>query len=158
MKIIFSLLLSLLSSGLFAQHNLLGKSMDYITDYYKFDPEYTVNIDTIRTGKVMITCKSPDIYPYHTYEINTNLDKCISYGFVSKNHAILETYVEVLGHIGTLLKADSSFTNFIYVVELPQKEILYSFKHPFAESRIKTRRDIFYVMITQKDKKIAIND
>ena len=158
MKIAFSFLLFLFSTGLFAQHNLLGKSMQYITDYYKFDPEYTVNIDTLRTGKIMITCKSPDIYPYHTYEINTGLDKCVSYGFVSKNRAILETYVELLGSIGTLVKADSSYTNFSYLVDLPQKEILYTFRHPFADSRIKTRREIFYIMITQKDKKISIGD
>lgn len=158
MKLHSLLFLMLISTSMFAQHNLLGKNMEYIKEYYKFDPEYTVVIDTIRTNKVMITCKSPNIYPYHTYEINTALDMCVSYGFVSKDKAILETYVEVLGHIGTLVKADSSFTNFVYLVELPQKEILYSFRHPFAGSNIKTRRDIFYVMITQKNKKIAISE
>ncbi len=158
MKPYLLVFLTLLSFSLKSQHNFLGKNQSFIVDYFMLDPEYSVNIDTLKTNKVLITCKSPDVYPYHTYEINLIEDKCISYGFVSKNKDILKGFIEILDHIGSIVKSDESFTNFIYMVELPEKKVFYSIRQPFAESKIITRRDLFYVLITEEVKKIKIYD
>ncbi len=134
---------------IYAQHNLLDKSQEFIIGFYKYDPEFTVHIDTLNRNKALITCKSVEIYPYYTYEIDLIEDRCISYGFVSKNKYVLESYIELLGYMGTIIQTDSSFTKFVYKVTLKNKIIYYTIKQPYANSNISTRKNIFYIMVNE---------
>ena len=141
------------TANIYAQHNFLGKDKSYIINYFKIDPEFTVSIDTIRSNKLQIICKTSSMYPYHTYEIDLISDVCISYGFISKNRDVFNTYIENLDYLGKIVKADSSYKNFVYSVELSDRRIYYSIKQPFADSNIKTRRNLFYILITEERKK-----
>lgn len=148
-RILLSLWLILLSLNAFSQHNLLNKTQEFIIGFYKFDPEYVVTIDTISDTKALITCKSINIYPYYTYEIDLVEDRCTSFGFVSKNSSVLESYIEVLGYLGTIVKTDSIYSEFIYKVSLKGKKVFYTIKQPYIKSNIKTRKDIFYIMVNE---------
>ena len=141
-----------------AQHNLLGQTQKYITKLYELDPEYIVQVDTIGAEKVLITCKTSTIYPYYTYELDVITDKCISYGFVSRNREVLRAQLEILSYVGKLIERDSTSTNFIYVVNLPEKRVFYSIKQPFSKSTIKTRQDLFYIMVTEEKKKLKLHE
>jgi len=154
MKTIIIIGLVLISFSGYTQHNLLGKSQAYITNLFQYDPEYIVNVDTISPTKAVVKCKTTNAYPYYTYELNLLEDKCISYGFVSKNQQILRTHVEVLDFVGKVIERDSSFTNFVYEVESPERKVFYSVKQPFAKSEIRTRRDIYYILVTEETKNI----
>lgn len=136
----------------YTQHNFLGKDQLFITNHYRLDPEFSIFIDTIKSNKILVTCKSSSTYPYYTYEIDMITDICISYGFVSKNRDVLNTYIENLDYLGKIIKTDSLLINFIYLVELPEKKIYYSVKQPFADSNIITRKDLFYILITEEKK------
>jgi hypothetical protein len=58
----------------------------------------------------------------------------------------------MLDYLGKIVKADSSFTNFMYEIELPEKKVLYTIRQPFAGSQIKTRRDLYYILVEEKKK------
>ncbi len=150
LTLFFTLLLS--ASG-FSQHNLLGKSQEYIANMYRYDPEFIVKIDTISPLKAIIKCKTSKTYPYYTYELDLLEDRCISYGFVSKNQEILRTHIELLSFLGKIIERDSAFVNIVYEIETVNKKIFYSVKQPFAKSQIRTRRDIYYILITEEKKK-----
>ncbi len=132
-----------------AQHNLLGKSQDFIEGLYKYDPEFFVEKDTLNEDKILITCKSSETYPYHTYEIDLTRDRCVSYGYVSKNPDILKTYLEVLGYLGKVVQTDNNFSNFVYEVCLDDRTVYYSIRRPYSDSSVITRRNIFYILITE---------
>lgn len=151
------ILVVLLPNDMKSQHIMLGKSPQYILDYYNNDPEYLVSIDTISSEKMLINCRSANIYPHHTFEINRLLDRCISYGFVSKNTDVLNTYIEILDHAGTLLSADDAFSEFTYMLDLPDKQIFYTFKRPFLEHSLKSKRNLYYMVITEERKKLHVD-
>lgn len=143
------LFLLLLPYSSFSQHNMLDKPMDFILGFYRYDPEFTVDVDTLSETKALITCKSVYFYPYYTYEINLIEDRCVSYGFASKDRIVMETYIELLGYLGTIVKTDNSFTEFVYEVVLKNKKVYYTIKQPYANSNVKTRKDIFYVLVSE---------
>ena len=146
--IFFSIIICV--SSIKAQHNYLGKSQEFITLQYKFDPEYTVKIDTINKNSTLITCKTFKQYPYYTYEIDIKNDICISYAFVSKNNKVLEAYIDVLDHIGEIVEQDNLFNNFTYKIESEFKTIYYSIKKPFVNSEYYSRRNIYYIIISEE--------
>ena len=131
-----SFLFIIFTVNISAQHNFLGKDKSFIINYYKIDPEFDVFIDTINSDKILISCKPSGVYPYHTYGIDLIADVCISYGFISKNRKVLDTYIENLDYLGKIIKKDSTFTNFVYAVELVNKIIYYSINQPYADSKI----------------------
>jgi hypothetical protein len=158
MKTPLFLIFSFISFNLFGQHNLIGKTQDFILTKYQYDPEYTVKIDTINDNKILITCRTFEIYPYYTYEIDKLTNKCISYGFISRNREIFKSQIEMLDYLGKLIETDSSATNFVYELTLPEKKIYYTVRQPFVKSQIKTRRDLYYILVTEDRKKIKIHD
>ncbi len=133
-----------------AQHNMLGKSQEFITGFYKYDPEFLIFTDTLNENKILLSCKSANVYPYHTYEIDLVKDECTSYGFVSKNKDILKTYIELLAYIGEQIQTDSTHSNFVYAVKLPEKTVYYSIRRPYANSNIITRQNLFYILISEE--------
>jgi hypothetical protein len=158
MKTTLLLILLFLTTNLFGQHNLIGQTQDYILKKYQYDPEYTVKIDTINDDKIIITCRTFDIYPYYTYEIDMLTDRCISYGFISRNRDIFKSQIETLDYLGKLVESDSTSTNFVYEINLPDKKVFYTVRQPFAKSQIKTRRDLYYILVTEEKKKLKIHD
>lgn len=143
-----------LSAYVFSQHNLLGKSSEFIKGFYKYDPEYIVDIDTLNSQKILINCQTGNDYPYHTYEIDMLTDKCSSYGYVSNNKNVLKTYMEFLGFLGKVVKTDSIYSHTVYAVDLPKKTVYYSIKKPYPESNILPQKNIFYIVVTQEEKTI----
>lgn len=139
---------------LYAQHNMLGKSYHSIINTYNKDPEYILKVDTISDETILITTKTSNLYPYYTYEIDRNTKICISYGIVSKDKNTLETYIDVLDHLGELVEVDSSFTNMTYKIDTKNKISYYSIKQPFLNSSYISRRNIFYILITSEIKEI----
>lgn len=135
-----------------AQHNFLGKTQGNIQRFYRNKSDFSVRVDTLRNDRILLTARNTTDYPYYSYEIDAIEDKCVSYGFVSKNRDILKTYIEVLDFSGSLISADSSFVNFIYMIDLTDKKIYYSIKQPFANSNIISRRNLFYILVTQEEK------
>ena len=137
-----------------AQHNMLGKSQEFITGFYKYDPEFLIFTDTLSEDKILLSCKSSNVYPYHTYEIDLVKDECTSYGFVSKNKYILKTYIELLAYIGEQIQSDSTHSNFVYAVDFPEKTVYYSIRRPYLNSNIITRQNLFYILITEEKHKL----
>jgi hypothetical protein len=152
------LFISVLSFAVKSQNIMLGKSPEYITSYYNNDPEYSISIDTINAGKLLINCRSANLYPHHTFEIDRLLDKCISYGFVSKNQDVLNTYIEILEHAGSLVNANESFSEFTYMLDLPNKQIFYTFKRPFLGNALISKRNLYYMVITEERKKLQVGN
>ncbi len=150
MKLIFTYLLFFLSFTVFAQHNFLGKSQDFINEHYKNDPEYSIKIDTISKNKSLITCNSFEQYPYYTYEIDLKNSICISYAFVSKSEAILQSYIDVLDHLGEMVEHDKNYDNFTYKVESIYKTMYYKIQKPFINSPYYSRKQIYFVIITEE--------
>jgi len=150
MKIIFISILIIYNISVFAQHNFLGKSQEFITEHYNLDPEYNVKIDTINKTNSLITCNTFEQYPYYTYEIDLQYDICISYAFVSQDERILQTYIDILDHLGEIVEHDKDYNNFTYKVEQPYKNIYYSIKKPFINGKYYTRQKIFFVIITEE--------
>lgn len=153
MKFSIFFVLIIIQSTSFGQHNFIGKSQKYITNLYDNDPEYTISTDTLHFEKILIKCRGVDLYPYYTYEIDLNTDRCISYGFVSKNREVFKTYIELLNFIGRIVETDSTNTNMTYIVTLPERKILYVIKQPFAKSNIITKQGLFYVLISEEKNK-----
>ncbi|MEA2041396.1 MAG: hypothetical protein U9N85_02435 [Bacteroidota bacterium] len=150
------LLNTFFTNELQAQHILLGKSLSSIKSFYDKDPEYTIRIDTINSRKLLISCQSSNIYPSHTYEIDRLMDRCITYGFISRNEDVLNTYVEILDHSGSLINSNENFSQFTYMLDLPDKQIFYTIKRPYYNSSLKIKRKIFYIVITEERKKLQV--
>lgn len=151
-------IVALLSPAANSQNILLGKSADYITSYYNNDPEYSIKIDTVNSERMLINCRSANLYPHHTFEINLLLDRCVSYGFVSKNQDILNTYIEIMEHAGKLVKANENFSEFTYMLDLPNKQIFYTFKRPFLDNALISKRNLYYMVITEERKKLQVGN
>ncbi len=134
----------------FTGHNFIGKSQEYITNLYSNDPEYLVAADTLHFEKVMIKCKGAKLYPYYTYEIDLETDRCITYGFVSKDREVFKAYIEILDFIGKVIETDSTKTNLRYMVKLPKRKVFYVIKQPFAGSNIITKQGLFYILIREE--------
>ena len=107
----FLFIMCFISHAAFSQHNFLGKSLSFISEYYEQKTEYNFKLDTISENSIMITCKSNRQYPFYTYEIDQTKDRCISYGFVSKNREILDTYIDILDYLGVLLNIPDGVLN-----------------------------------------------
>jgi len=133
------------------QHNMLGKSQKEILSLYNTDPEYIVKVDTLNSQTILITCKTSALYPYYTYEVNRLNNRCVSFGFVSKDKQILDSYIDILEHVGERIESDSTFTNFTYKVSTASKIVYYSVKQPFINSEYISRRNIFYVLVTETE-------
>ena len=155
-KITLFLFLLFQTFGIMAQHNMLGRSQEFITGFYKYDPEFIIETDTLNEEKILLSCKSSNIYPYHTYEIDLIQDQCTSYGLVSKNKDVLKTYIEFLAYIGKVVQTDSSGTNYVYAVDLTDKTVFYSIRRPYANSNIITRQNLFYILITEEIKRAGV--
>ncbi len=143
----------LLSKDLKSQRIMLGKSVEDILVSYNDDPEYVVKIDTIDDENLLIKCHSANTYPIYIFQVNRLLNSCISHVFVSRNKDIFNTYVQILQHAGTLLSANEDFTEFTYMLDLSEKHIYYSIKRPFTNSAILDKRNLFYMTISEKNKK-----
>ncbi len=150
---IFALILMIFSVNFtFSQHNMLGKTKIYIESFYRLSNTYTLQTDTINKESVLITCKAKEHYPYYTYEINLKDKICVSYGIVSKNKNILDTYLELLSYLGELVTVDSTFSNFTYKIETKDKLSIFSIKKPYINSQFLSRRSLFYILVTEKRK------
>jgi len=136
-----------------AQQNFLGKSQEYIYGLYTNDPEYEITTDTVHFEKVVIKCKGVQAYPYYTYEIDLLTDRCVSYGFVSKNREVLKTYIEILEYIGTVAEKDSVNSKVTYVVKLPKRKVIYTIKQPYAASNVITKQGLFYILVREEKEK-----
>jgi len=147
---------SLFSELCMAQHNLLGKSQEFIEGLFKYDPEFYIEKDTLNDDKLLLTCKSSQIYPYHTYEIDLTRDRCISYGYVSKNPDVLKTYFELLGFIGKVVQAENNSANLVYAVNIENRTIYYSIRRPYANSNIITRQNVFYILVTEEPRQVGL--
>ncbi len=151
MKLRFLLILLLFSaSQVSAQRNLIGKSQKYIKSFYKLSGEYHGIIDTINQNTILLTYKSDKQYPFYTYEIDLQEDKCISYGIVSKDHNTLMCYLDLLDYIGELVEVDSTYNNFTYQVKNDNRICYFSIKQPYYNSQFLSRRGLFYILITEK--------
>jgi len=140
----------------FSQHNMLGKTKIYIESFYKLSNNYIIKTDTINKEALLITCKTKEHYPYYTYEIDLKNKICVSYGIVSKNKKILNTYLELLGYLGELVEVDSTYNNFTYKIETKDKLSVFSIKKPYLNSQFLSRRSLFYILITEQKKKSKI--
>jgi hypothetical protein len=134
----------------FGQHNFLGKSEQYIRNFFKPDKNYYLKIDTLSQDNILLTFKSLYQYPYYTYEMDLNIDECISYGIVSKNKEVLGTYFDLLNYIGIILKKDT--TNNTIVYEINKNGIIryYDIKQPYLRDENFNRRSLFYILVRQK--------
>ena len=150
MKAPLLFILTFVSISVFAQHNFLGKSQEFITNYYNIDPEYTIKIDTINKYNSLITCKTFNQYPYYTYEMDMRNNICISYGFVSKNEQVLNSYIDILTHLGQVVAKDSLANNYTYKIEQEYKTVFYSIKKPFLNSEHYSRRKIFFIIVSEE--------
>lgn len=133
-----------------AQHNFLGESQEFIVRNFYNDPEYSVEIDTVNDYTRLITCKTFEQYPYYTYEINLVQNACVSFAVVAKDRQIYNTYIDVLDHLGEIVEKDSSKLNITYKIEGKDKTTYYSIKQPFTNSSYYSRRNIFYIMVTEE--------
>ena len=140
----------------FSQYNMLGKTKVYIESFYKLSNTYTLKTDTINKESVLITCKTKEHYPFYTYEINLKDKICVSYGIVSKNKKILDTYLELLGYLGELITVDSTYNNFTYKIETKDKLSIFSIKKPYINSQFLSRRSLFYILVTEQKKNTRI--
>jgi len=131
---------------------MLGKSKVYIESFYKLSNNYIVKTDTINKEALLITCKTKEQYPFYTYEINLKDKICVSYGIVSKNEEILNTYLELLSYLGELIEVDSTYNNFIYKIETKERLSVFSIKKPYFNSQFLSRRSLFYILITEQQK------
>ncbi len=150
MKLLFVCILIIYNLSVFAQHNFLGKSQEFIAEHYKLDPEYIVKIDTINKTKSLITCNTFEQYPYYTYEIDLQYNMCISYAFVSKNEKVLQAYIDILDHLGKIIEHDKDYNNFTYKIEKPYKTVYYAIKKPFINGKYYSRKKIFFIIITEE--------
>ncbi|GEM_PF-1285360 len=150
------MLSSIFSEVCTAQHNLLGKSQEFIEGLYKYDPEFYFEKDTINDDKLLLTCKTSEVYPYHTYEVDLTRDKCMSYGYVSKNPDILKSYFEILGFIGKVVQSEQNSANLVYAVDLENRTVYYSIRRPYANSSIITRQNVFYILVTEDQRQAGV--
>ncbi|MBQ3689449.1 MAG: hypothetical protein II937_06225 [Bacteroidales bacterium] len=136
----------------YAQYNMLGENYGHIWGKFNEDPEFTVKVDTVNNSTIVLTCKTSVGYPYYKYEIDIENNECISFGLVSKDRQVFETYIDMLSKIGDLVENDLSKHSFTYKVRTKENEMLfYTFKQPFRCDEALSRRNIFYVLVT-KDK------
>jgi len=142
----------LYSTLLYSQHNMLGKTQTEILGFYNRDPEFSVDVDTISNTSILITCRTSQPYPFYTYELDRINDLCTSYGFVSKSREILDSYIDILDHMGQIVEQDSTASNFTYKIETSIKSIYYSIKQPFKYTQMISRRNLFYVIVTEQKK------
>ncbi|MBR4265391.1 MAG: hypothetical protein IKQ46_04960 [Bacteroidales bacterium] len=155
MRLIIAILFAISCySDVSAQYNLLGNDYNHIFSKFNEDPEFYVKVDTVNKSTIVITCKTSAVYPYYTYEIDLENDECVSFGTVSKDRQVYETYVDMLSTVGTLIVTDKTKTNFTYCVTTNTNEKLYyTIKQPFINSDYLSRRSIFYVLVTRDNKK-----
>lgn len=137
----------------FSQHNMLGKSKIYIESFYKLSNNFVLKTDTINKESLLITCRTTEQYPFYTYEIDIKENICISYGIVSKDKGILNTYLELLGYLGELVEVDSTYNNFTYKIETADRLSVFTIKKPYFNSQFLTQRNLFYILISEQSKK-----
>lgn len=135
---------------IYGQRNLIGKSQTYIQSFYNLSRNYHLAIDTINKSSILLTYKSEKQYPFYTYEIDLIEDKCISFGIVSKDHNTLRTYLDLLDYIGELVEADSTYNNFTYQVKNEGRICFFTIKQPYFNSQFLSRRNLFYILVTEK--------
>lgn len=133
-----------------AQHNMLGKPQKYIRSYYELANEYNLKIDTLSKQSILLSYKPEKQYPFYTYEINLTDDVCVSFGIVSKDINVLNTYLELLDYLGELVEMDSTYNNYTYKVARGQKNAFFSIKQPYYNSQFLSRRSLFYILITEE--------
>ena len=135
---------------IYGQRNLIGKSETYIQSFYNLSKNFNLSIDTINQTSVLLTYKSEKQYPFYTYEINLLDDKCVSFGIVSKDHSTLRTYIDLLDYIGEMVEVDSTYNNFTYQVKNDGRICFFTIKQPYINSQFLTRRNLFYILVTEK--------
>lgn len=141
-----------INSQAFSQSNMLGKSLQYIYNKYNIDPEYFVKTDTVNSSTIVVTCRTSVTYPYYTFEIDRNSDECVSYGTVSKDRKVYDTYIELLSLVGKTVDHDPKNENTTFLVRTNTGNNLYfSIKQPFKNSELVSRRNIFYILVTEAD-------
>ena len=77
-------------------------------------------------------------------------DKCVSFGIVSKDHSTLRTYIDLLDYIGEMVEVDSTYNNFTYQVKNDGRICFFTIKQPYINSQFLTRRNLFYILVTEK--------
>lgn len=147
---IIIIVIFLSANYIYGQRNLIGKTQTYIQSFYNLSKNYNLTIDTINQNSVLLTYKSEKQYPFYTYELNLNEDKCVSFGIVSKDHSTLKTYLDLLDYIGDLVEVDSTYNNFTYQVKNNGRVCFFSIKQPYFNSQFLTRRNLFYILVTEK--------
>ncbi len=149
-KLLILSLLTLVTYSSHSQYNMLGKSQKYIRSFYKLTSCFSLKIDTISDKSVLLTYKTAEQYPFFTYELDLKTNLCVSYGIVSRDTQILETYLDMLAYIGELMEADSHFKNFRYKIETKDKTSYFTIKQPYVDSPFLTRRNVFYILMTEE--------
>jgi hypothetical protein len=129
---------------------MLGKSQKYIRSFYELSNEFSLKTDTLSKRSILLSFRPEKQYPFYTYEINTVEDACVSYGVVSKDPNVLKTYLDILDFIGEVVEMDSTYNNFTYKVATDQKVCFYSIKQPYFNSQFLTRRNLFYILVTEQ--------
>ncbi len=146
------LLVIIFSYSSYSQHNMLGKSQGYICSFYMLSENSQLKIDTVNRNLILLTYKTQKKYPYFTYEIDLEEDRCTSYGIVSKNSKILGAYLEMLDYLGEVVDVDSTFKNFVYKVSTKEKTSFFSIQQPYINSPFLKMRDLFYILVTEEEK------
>lgn len=149
-KTIIVVIILLIGYLSYSQHNMLGKSQRYIRSFYKLANGFSLKIDTINQESILLTYKTREQYPFFTYELNLNDDLCVSYGIVSKNTQTLETYLDMLDYLGEVINVDSTYKNFVYKIKTNEKTSYFTIKQPFIDSPFVTRRNVFYILMTEQ--------
>ncbi len=146
----------LLSFSVNGQKNLLGKSEEFIKNYFSDDPTFYLKIDSLTPENILLTFKSLYQYPYYTYEIDLMTDICVSYGVVSKNQDVLGTYLSLLNFAGTIVLRDSANYGFRFELKKGNTIRYYDIKQPYREDENVHRKNLFYILV--REKRINVGD
>lgn len=135
----------------FAQHNFLGKSRIDIVGFYTLDRDFTIKTKRVSDTKILITARGHTQYPYYTYELDTQVDECISVGIVSKNSEVLTHYEGMLSFWGEILEVDDATNTEVYIVDTHKGTFRYKVSQPYKYSEeYVSRRNIFYILMTKE--------
>lgn len=148
--IVVLLPLVFLSETMVGQDNFIGKSEEFVINYFRTDTVYTLKTDTIDRKTILLTFRPKSQYPFYTYEIDLRTDQCISYGMVSKNTDVLNTYISVLNFLGEKIETDPA--NITYRVRANTGIFCYYYiKQPYINSKVESKKRIFYVLVSPEN-------
>jgi len=147
-KYLFSLLL-FLPIAVHAQHDFLGKSQETITEHFESNRIYKLLIDTLSEKNILLTFKSKFQYPYYTYKIDLEKGYCTSFGLVSKDTEMKNTLIDMLEFVGEVIVRSDLTDVITYRLKKNGKIRYYQIAQPYAKSKNKRQRKLFYVLVSQ---------